>query len=347
MRRLAIAVGLVGLTACGSKNESPSPALRAAAGDIARDIARAVEASEEVAVPFPCATLDAPSASEVELGEVGERKATRLGQTVRFTGKRGDQSLAVGLIADARGTAPETIASLGRLRAQLSDAGAEIIVLLGGMGQHEDELVTHIQLLIQDATWPVLVVPGDREEIPALRKAITRVGGDGGQVLDGSRVRFVVMDGAVLATLPGVASPERLFSRSLGCVYERADIDELASRLGAFEETRVWLSYSPPRSSAPSGSDVAIGGVHIGDQEQTAAIASARAQLVLHAALDEAAIGADKGSERLDSGGPVVLGVGSADPLPVTDDQGNTVRSVVTIAHIEPHQVRWRRLTGP
>ncbi len=347
MRRSFVAVGLVALVACGSKDEGPSDELRAATRDIARGIARAVEASEEVAEPFRCATLDPPETTEVELGTVGDRQATRSGQLVRMTGKRGDATLVLGLVADARGTAPETIATLGRLRAQLVDAGAEVLVLLGGMGKDQDELVTHLRLLTENASWPVLVIPGGREEIPAMRKAIAQVGGDGAQILDGSRVRFLTMDGVVLATLPGVASPERLLSRSLGCVYEQADIDELARRLGGFEETRVWLSYSPPRTSDPKGSDVAIGGIHVGDQEQTAAIASARAQAVFHAAVDEAAIGPKKGSAHLDSGNTVVVGVGSVDPLPVTDDRGKTVRAVVTVAHIEPHQLRWQRLEGP
>ena len=66
---------------------------------------------------------------------------------------------------------------------------------------------------------------------------------------------------------------------------------------------------------------------------------------MIHASVDEAAFGAPTGRSPLGTT-PVVLGVGSADPLPVTNERGDTVRSMAMIVEIGAKSVSWKRIAG-
>ncbi len=348
MLNRSIALTLILLaTACGSKSDSPRAGAKAAAEEIADGIVGAVTAAESTAAPFRCAKFASDIDDvEVELGQVAGRQAVQTGDTVTFQSNKQDRNLVIGAVADARGTGPATSAAMGRIRAAFEDQGVELVLVLGGMGGTQQELGEHLQLLTEGERWPVVVIPGDREPVPVLRKTIAAIGAGGARVLNGADVRFIVMDKTVVATFPGLGFEERIVAGAQGCAHDRQDADALGARLAKRDETKVWVSYAPPRGTDASASDVAIGGVHIGELLQTAGIAASGARLVLHAAVDEAAFGKSSGMHRLVAEAPAILGVGSVDPLPLTNERGDTRRSEALVVRIEPTRVRWKRIRG-
>src|SRR5690606_25275642 len=109
-------------------------------------------------------------------------------------------------------------------------------------------------------------LPGDRESIPAHRAAVAGLHAAGLPVFDGSRIRLVEMDGVLLAAYPGVEHAGQLVAGADGCVHRPDDAAALAARLAGHDGPRVWAGHAPPRQRGPRASDLALGGVHIGER---------------------------------------------------------------------------------
>src|SRR5262249_52155226 len=124
---------------------------------------------------------------------------------------RGSDELVVGVVADAGGAAPKTLAALGRLRAKLTAAHADAIVALGGMGAGEQGRGATPRGAAAPPTGKplvrVLAVPGDLESMTAEVAAIAALRARGAMVLDGRLVRELRTSAATLETVPGAASP--------------------------------------------------------------------------------------------------------------------------------------------
>src|SRR5258706_201582 len=81
---------------------------------------------------------------------------------------------------------------------------------------------------------------GGSESIPALRKAVAALHGQGAAIVDGSTARQIDAGPLWVVTVPGVAFASELAAGVDGCVRERADL----APLGA------WLD--PPARAKPA-----------------------------------------------------------------------------------------------
>jgi hypothetical protein len=254
------------------------------------------------------------------------------------------------VVADARGASPATLTQLGRVRADFERERVELVVSLGGMGTSEEELTQVLGALSRDAPWVVWAIPGERESIPAHRAAVASLSAAGYPVFDATRVRMVELDGAVLASFPGAAEASRLLAGADGCVHRPDDASALAMRLGAQKGVRVWAGHAPPRQSADDAGDVALGGVHVGERALAAALPAARAQLVLHGMVDEAALGRASGHATVGAGGrATVLGSGPVEAMPITGPDGAVFAGAALIvrANAGAGEITWRRVRFP
>ena len=127
-RRTASAVAILALacaSACGSKKKATS------ASPAGKVLAALLHAADGARVPWRCAALDAPAlpAEDLTLGPATWRVD---GHSLKRTDP--DDELVIGVVADAAGAAPRTIAALGRMRAALEAAKVDLVITLGGMG---------------------------------------------------------------------------------------------------------------------------------------------------------------------------------------------------------------------
>jgi hypothetical protein len=162
--------------------------------------------------------------------------------------------LAIGVIADAAGNAPATLAALGRLRGQL--ARVSLVIALGGMGTTRPELDAAFAVLADRATWPLVAMPGDLEAVDALSDAVAAARQRGAVVLDGRLVQRIELASATIALVPGARTASRLVAGDRGCRYGTADVSAALADLTPRGGLRILASAEAPRAPVrepPSG----------------------------------------------------------------------------------------------
>jgi hypothetical protein len=210
--------------------------------------------------------------------------------------------LQIGVLADAAGSAPATLATLGRLRAKL--ARVDLVISLGGMGSTWAELDAAFAALTDGAAWPLVALPGDLESVPAQTEAIAAARRRGAAVVDGRLVQRIELPGATIALVPGAGAPSRLIAGPDGCSYRGADIAAVFADLTPRAGLRIVASAEPPRSI--------VAGEATG--ERTLAVsAGQQIDIALHAATGDAASPPCSGNR---DGSAVPLAPGSSDATP-------------------------------
>jgi hypothetical protein len=290
-RALLAAVLALGLAACGGSSGPPASAPRASAV-----LAAILDAAGRETAPWRCAARDTPEPAREELStgearwQVAERTLARVGD---------DREVVIGVVADAAGSAPKTIASLGRLRGQLDAAAPDLVITLGGMGRTPDQLAATLGTLGDRATWPVVALPGDLEATSAHVAAIATLRQRGAIVLDGRLVRWIQLPGATIGTLPGAGARERLVAGWDGCAWRADDVALLYAELTARPGVRVVASAEAPRQM--------IDGEPAGE---LALVPPMPIEVALHGPLHAGASKAVRGGR---DGARVVLSPGTAD----------------------------------
>lgn len=315
---------------------------RTAAAGVAAALARA----DAMRAPFRCArwNVDAQAEHAGSIATPTGRRADRRGAVLRVTG--GDRTLTLGVVADVRAPTPAALHNLRQIRAEFERARVDAVVSLGGMGTVEEDIARSLAEIVRGAPWITIAMPGATESVPAHRAAVAALARDGAAVVDGSAVRIVEIDGAVVGTLPGVAAAGQLAAGADGCVHTADDIDAFAAAFALRPAPRVLASYAPPRQAGDAASDVALGGVHVGEPEIATATRATRPIAVVHAVVDEAALGARTGSAVV-TGPPVIVAAGAADgaPLWLPDDRIAGARALVVT--VRDRRVAWRRIVVP
>ncbi len=229
MRLLVVVLAAVGCgggsssTASGPMGKRVGPALAGALG-----------AADHLVAPQRCAAPDLPAAPDGEL-VVGKATWKLANHTLRGTATR------IGVIADAGGAAPATLAALGRLRARL--AKVELVIALGGMADTEPALGAILEAFAAHAPWPVIVIPGDLERVDDLARAIAAARAKGIPAIDGRAIQRVELAGATIALVGGGAVAERVVAGSDGCTF--ADPAAMFAELAAVPTLRITASWEP------------------------------------------------------------------------------------------------------
>jgi hypothetical protein len=207
--------------------------------------------------------------------------------------------VVIGVVADAGGAAPRTVAALAALRGKLAEAN--LVLTLGGMGASQAELEATLGALAEGAPWPVVALPGDLEPAAAQAAAIARLRAQGRAVIDGRRVGRIELPGTAIATIPGAGGAARLAAGAEGCGYRAVDaaaaFEELTKRPGL----RIAATAEAPR--------ITVGGEPAGELALTAGEARP-IDVALHGPTAEAAT-PELAGER--DGAAVALTPGSCD----------------------------------
>jgi hypothetical protein len=238
MRALPIAIAL---TACGGgKDEAPH------APPIGPIVQALLGAADHAVAPWRCAAADLPGRPDETL-DVGGHAWKLSAHTLSRADD--DGAVVIGVVADAGGAAPRTIAALGRLRAALDGEKPDLVLALGGMGATSQELQATLGTLSDRASWPVIALPGDLEPTTAHVSAIAALRTHGDIVVDGRSVRWIELPGVTIGTLPGAGAAERLAAGTDGCAWSAADVTRLATELTARPGLRIVASAEAPRTT--------------------------------------------------------------------------------------------------
>ncbi len=292
--RTRAALCLVLCAACGSKPREPhTPPL-------ASVLAAVLAEAERASTPWRCAAVDTPilPAQELKAGE-------RAWNVANATLTRADEGATViGVVADAAGSDPRTIAALGRLRAAFDEAKVDLVLSLGGMGATSAELVATLGTFADRAPWPLVALAGDLEPESAQVAALDTLRTRGDVVLDARQVRTIALPGATIFTVPGAGAPERLASPTDGCAWSAADVAATYAAITAKPGLRIVASAEAPRVTVE------------GEASGELALAPSKAQpveLVLHGPVQPVPTAARTGGR---DGAGVLLSPGTADATP-------------------------------
>lgn len=205
----------------------------------------ALAAADQARAPWRCAAPDGPIAADATIA-VGPHTWKTAGHTLSRTTTNKAADFVVGVIADAGGSAPATLAAIGRLRGKL--ARADLVLVLGGMGATQAELEATLGVLGDRPTFPMLVIPGDLEAMPALAAASAALRTRGITVFDGRMIQWVEGPGVSIATIGGAGARGRLVAADDGCAYREGDVTAALLALSAKPGIRILASAEAPRS---------------------------------------------------------------------------------------------------
>jgi hypothetical protein len=228
---------LVGLAACSGRSQVP------VGSRIGPSLTAALAAADQAREPWRCAASDGPGVADETLTTGAH--TWQLGARAMKLDASGE--IAIGVIADAAGSAPETLAALGRLRAKL--AHVDLVLSLGGMGATRAELEATFAALTDRATWPLVALPGDLESVPAQTEAIAAARKRGAPVIDGRLVGRIELPAATIALVPGAGAASRLAAGSDGCSYRTDDVTAAFADLTPRAGLRVLASAEAPRQT--------------------------------------------------------------------------------------------------
>jgi hypothetical protein len=295
--------GLIALAACGSS--APPASSRVGPALIA-----AIEASDQVRAPWRCAAPDGPALAEETLA----------GWKLSAHAMKRDAAgtMTIGVIADAGGAAPATLAALGRLRAKLDDV--DLVIALGGMGTSRAELEATLGTLADRAKFALVALPGDLEHAGELSAAIGALRAKGMHVVDGRLAQRIELGTTLIAIVAGASDPSRLSAGAEGCAYGSGDVTVAFADLTANKGLRILASAEAPR---------VVHGEAGGELGLTPGAAQ-ELDISLHGPLDPAASPARSGGR---DGGAVPLSPGTADAttrLPGPRRSTNAGKLVIT-----------------
>jgi hypothetical protein len=217
-------------------------------------ITAALAAADESREPWRCAAPDGPSMADETL--TAGRHTWRLGARVMKLEATGE--VTIGVIADAAGRAPETLAALGRLRTRL--AHVDLVISLGGMGATRADLEATFAAITDRAAWPLVALPGDLEPVPAQTEVIAAARQRGTPVIDGRLVQRIELPAATIALVPGAGAASRLAAGPDGCRHRAGDVAAAFADLTRRAGLRILASAEAPRQTerGESTGDLAI-----------------------------------------------------------------------------------------
>ncbi|HUJ57054.1 MAG TPA: hypothetical protein VLX92_01105 [Kofleriaceae bacterium] len=229
-----------------------SHAAPSGAPQVGRALTAALAAADHERAPWRCAALDGPPLAAEDLA-AGAHHWRAADHALR----RDDPApaIAIGVIADAGGSAPPTIAALGRLRAKLDAASPDVVLALGGMGATRAELEATLGALADHASFPLIALPGDLEPVGGQAAAIAALRERGDLVVDGRLARFIELPGVTIGTVPGEPGAARLAAGDDGCAWSPEDAARVYAELSARPGLRIAATADPPRGAAdrPAG----------------------------------------------------------------------------------------------
>jgi hypothetical protein len=313
------------------------PADGAVGGAVAAAVRAGLDTSAGERAPWRCGALDgpAPAPAAFAIGGVAWTVDGRVARRAAPAGG-GRRPVSIAFVADAEAPTPQTLAALAAIHGKLARLRVDAVVALGGMAGDADGLVAVYRALA--GPWPVLAIPGDREPLGAVRQAVEALADTG--VVDGTRIRWLVIDGVGVATMPGQPHAARLAHGPDGCGHTDADVRPLLAAAPDGLAFRILATQRAPRSA---GDRTALG-APAGDPGLAAALVPAAgerrpADLVVHAALDGRAT--PPGHVRPGEGVPAIAtGVASASPRFAGD--GRRVTPAAIVVTIDARAARWQ-----
>jgi hypothetical protein len=251
-----LALVLFALAACGGKRSAPPPP--PAGAKIGAALVASLDAADRARAPWRCGLPTGP-------GLASETITTKDGAAFQLAGhviSVEKASLDIGVIADAGGAAPPTLAALGQLRGKLE--GVDLVLTLGGMGTTQADLEATLGTLADGAPYLLVALPGELEGAGAQSAAVVALRTKGASIVDGRLARRIELPKASIALVTGAAYPQRLVAGTDGCVYSSLTVATTINELVAREGLRILAATAAPRHlvNREATGELALGGTY-------------------------------------------------------------------------------------
>jgi len=299
-RVLVGAAGSVGIVLlallgwCVARRSKGVPAAAGAAGEtIAGALARVLAEAPTWRVPAHCMEADEDAAEAPAQAPIVVGARSYVLDGVNLVGGDATRRRAIiGVAADARGADAATLAGARTAAASFAGAHVDVVVSLGGLGTTRAEIEPVLAALAGGGAWLLVALPGDREAIAAHREAVAALAAKGVKIVDGSALGVLIVDGVALGLVPGApaGASERahgLVAGADGCARTRMDLEALSTRLAAAPGPHLVLAHRAPRQRGLAATDLALGGVHVGEVALADLAAHVGTVAFVHADLDE------------------------------------------------------------
>lgn len=256
-------------------------------------------------------------------------------------------TVILGLVAGIHEPDPATLGNIAFFLDRFKAAGAQAVVVVGGVGLAREE-VQRILEALSAAPVPVLLSPGAQESYDVLRGTIASMRKARPQLVDMTLVRRVRLGHVTLISLPGYHNPFYLEAKERGCAYEPGDLSDIKS-LASGERLPVLISASPPRGRSERSVDRGRGGINIGDPALGSMLSGAGIRFGLFGHVYESG-----GQATLDdSSSPVADGVwsdslfvqaGAADAVPLSLTNGGRSVGMAQVVEFSGPRGRYRTI---
>jgi hypothetical protein len=305
----AVVSSLLWSGACGDKSQ-PTGGQREGK-ELAAEMLGELAQSARWRAPYRCARARVQP-TELLLHAPWKASRDEGGWTVELD--QASKALSIGVLADARGADAAALEATRSLDEALRAEGAQVLVSLGGMASGRAELSKLFDLLAQDKEHLLIALPGDSESLPAHRALLDELSRGGMNVIDGSKIHELRIVGVPVRLVPGIDRAAQLVAGADGCLHTADDLSLVEADAGAKGPPGLIFSYAPPRQRDPDGSDLGLGGVHVGERSLAEALGSADYALLVHGMTPAGSGAPRRGTHRLRDA-PLAIAAGAIDPL--------------------------------
>lgn len=201
-----------------------------------------------------------------------------------------DDQTVLGVIANIKEDTPENLKNITAILEFFKAEKVDAIVVDGDLGETEAQIKT-VLTPIAAMDLPVFVIIGNLEKKADFNNAVKAVNATRSNVINLNFTRMVVLDDAVLVSMPGYYDKSYLHAGEEGCNYKASDVEATKAIIQAAGTTKpvVLISHGPPRQDGVDGIDrMSPGETNVGDAELAKLIRDSGVKFGVFANIQEA-----------------------------------------------------------
>ncbi len=236
------------------------------------------------------------------IGLTGEKKELTLegkkysvqGHLIKLETADEDDEYSFGVITDIKDGIPTTMENLKKFYAEFAKENVDAILVTGDSSESYESLKTVFTFLGQQKL-PTFIIMGNREKKENYVKAINEMMKLYPNLFNMNVLRRFDGDDVDLISLAGYYD-ENYIHNPPGCLYGKAQIDEVAKLAKECDSPAAIISHGPPRGVGKDAIDHAVEAGNVGDPEMAKVIAAAEISFGTFGNIHEAggrAVGAD------------------------------------------------------
>lgn len=345
------------LSACKQSQPAPEPAEpeKPAEAEVAAEAARDASTASVAGESDP-ACIGPIGSGETGTLEIAGKTYERNGHALRVQAgeAEGEAEHTIGVLANLNAWHPVNTYNLRRYLGHFREAGVEVIVVAGDIGEDVETIEKNLDL-VAGAGVPTLAFAGNREKTKDFVEAVEKVREGKPNLLNGHAIRQLGLAGLDVITLPGYHDPRYIHApEGEGCQYHAEDVEALEKLASEAKNPVLLVAHGQPKGATPEALDViAPDKEHIGDANLNKAIEAAAIPFGIFTNVKEAG-----GKGLADLAGATVVAPGAwaetlyfnpgpADSLPWSMNDGTTSNGMAGVFRVKGKKASYEIFRAP